>query len=180
MQKWRVNKFDLSDHSKRAFKRATSWYNKEVQTKGKDGLSSYEVAKRVKVEFGGVGPSARTIQRYANGGLAGLSPLKPGVKSDIPKWAYSALCTAFESYVRINQLNRRDDVLTLKKLAAKINETMQHNYRSKLLNRVLLSTAKYLDASKMEYCEDRRMDQPEEVEGRGEHGYGNNSRSITR
>jgi len=52
----------------------------------KDGLSSYEVAKRVKVEFGGVGPSARTIQRYANGGLAGLSPLKPGVKSDIPKW----------------------------------------------------------------------------------------------
>ncbi len=135
MQKWRVNKFDLSDHSKRAFKRATSWYNKEVQTKGKDGLSSYEVAKRVKVEF-----AAGTIQRYANGGLAGLSPLKPGVKSDIPKWAYSALCTAFESYVRINQLNRRDDVLTLKKLAAKINETMQHNYRSKLLTYVALIT----------------------------------------
>ncbi len=55
---------------------------------------------------------------------------------------------AFESYVRINQLNRRDDVLTLKKLAAKVNETMLHNYRLKLLNRVLMSTAKHLDASK--------------------------------
>ena len=48
-------------------------------------------------------------------------------------------------------------MLTLKKLAAKINETMQHNYRSKLLNRVLMSTAKYLDASKMEYCKDPRI-----------------------
>ncbi len=48
---------NLSEHSKRAFKRATSWYDQEVQ-KGKDGLSSYEVAKRVKVEFGGVGLSA--------------------------------------------------------------------------------------------------------------------------
>ncbi len=107
-----MNKFDLAEHGKRAFKRATSWYDKEVQTKGKDGLSSYEVAKRVKVEFSGAGPSARTIQRYVNSGLAGLSPLKPGVKSDIPKWAYSALCTAFESYVRINQLNRREDERT--------------------------------------------------------------------
>jgi hypothetical protein len=29
MQKWRVNKFDSSDHNKRAFKRATSWYDRE-------------------------------------------------------------------------------------------------------------------------------------------------------
>ena len=109
MQKWRVNKFDSSDHNKRAFKRATSWYYRELQ-KGNAGLSSYEIAKRLKREFDGAGPCARTIQRYANTGLAGLSPLKPGVKSDIPKWAYSSLCTAFKSYVRINQVNRIDDV----------------------------------------------------------------------
>ena len=111
----------------------------------------------MKIEFDGVGPSAQTLQRYAKWGIAGQSPLKPGVKSDIPKWAYNSLTVAFESYVRINQLNRRDDVLTLTKLATKVNETMGHNYKSKLLNRVLLSTAKYLDASKMEYCEDRRI-----------------------
>jgi hypothetical protein len=34
---------------------------------------------------------------------------------------------------------------------------MNHNYCLKLLNHVLLDTAKYLDASKMEYCEDRRI-----------------------
>ena len=33
MQKWRVNKFDASDHEKRAFKRATSWYAKELEKK---------------------------------------------------------------------------------------------------------------------------------------------------
>ncbi len=156
LQKWRVNTFDLSDHNKRAFKRAMSWYDWELQ-KGKAGLSLYKIAKRVKLEFGGAGPSAQTIQQYTNTGLAGLSPLKPGVKSDIPKWAYRSLCTALEIYVCINQLNRRDDVLMLKKLAAKVNEMMMRNYRSKLLNCMLLSTAKYLDASKMEYCEDRRI-----------------------
>ena len=156
MQQRRVNKYDVDDHSKKAFKRATSWYQNEVGKKSK-GLSSREIAEKVKVEFDGVGPSATTLQRYINNGIAGQSPLKPGVKSNIPKWAYKSLTVAFESYVRINQLNRRDDVLTLKKLVAKINKAMNHDYRSKLLNRVLLDTAKYLDASKMEYCEDRRI-----------------------
>ncbi len=56
MLKWRVDKFDSSEHSKRV-KRATSWYDREVQ-KGKDGLPSYKIAKRVKVKFGGAGLSA--------------------------------------------------------------------------------------------------------------------------
>jgi hypothetical protein len=123
MQKWRGNKFDLSDHDKHAFKWATSWYDWELQ-KGKVGLSWYEISKREKLEFNGACLSARTIQQYANNGLAGQSPLKLGVKSNIPKWVYSSLCMAFESYVCINQLNKRDDVLMLKKLAAKVNETM--------------------------------------------------------
>jgi len=155
MQKWRLNKFDAASHAKQAFKRATSWYSKELEKS--NGLSSYQISKKVKIEFDGVGPSATTLRRYAKLGLVGESPMKPGVKSEIPKWAYNSLCVAFESYVRINQLNRRDDKLTLKKLAAKVNEAMKHNYRTKLLNRVLLSTAKYLDASKMEYSEERRI-----------------------
>ena len=63
MQKWRVNKFDASNHEKRAFKRATSWYAEELEKK--NGLSSYQISKKVKIEFDGVGPSARTLQRYA-------------------------------------------------------------------------------------------------------------------
>ncbi len=103
----------------------------------------------MKLKFDGVGPAPSTIQLYAKKGLVGHSPLKPGIKSGVPKWAYNSLCVAFESYVRINQLNRRDDVLTLKKLGAAVNETLQHDYKSKMLNRVLLSTAKYLDALKL-------------------------------
>ena len=94
MQKFRVNKFDASDHAKKAFKRATSWYAKELDKT--NGLSSYQISKKVKIEFDGVGPSARTLQRYAKMGLAGTSPVKPGVKSDIPKCAYNSLCVAFE------------------------------------------------------------------------------------
>ena len=155
MQQWRINKFDATEHQKRAFKRATSWYAREKEKP--DGLSSYAISKKVKVEFDGVGPSPRTLQRYANDGIGGTSPLKPGVQSDIPKSLYKSLCIAFESYIRINQLNARDGNLTLNKLANAVNKCMQHNYRRKLLNRLLISTARDINASKLEYCEDCRI-----------------------
>jgi hypothetical protein len=87
------------------FKRATSWYAREKEKP--DGLSSYVISKKVKVKFDGVGPSAQTLQRYANDDITGVLPLKPGIKSDIPKSLYKSLCIAFESYVCINQLNLR-------------------------------------------------------------------------
>ncbi len=62
MQIWRVNKFDANEHKKRAFKRATSWYGRELE-KGSDGLSLYKILKKVKLEFDGVGPAPSTIQR---------------------------------------------------------------------------------------------------------------------
>ncbi len=80
IQKRQVNKFDATDHSKRVFKRATSWYKQELEKN--DGLSSREIAKRVKLEFDDVGPSAKTLQWYVDNGIAGQSPLKPGIKSD--------------------------------------------------------------------------------------------------
>ncbi len=60
MQQWRINKFDITEHEKRAFKRVTSWYAREKEKP--DGLSSYAISKKVKVEFDVVGPSARTLQ----------------------------------------------------------------------------------------------------------------------
>ena len=123
MQQWRINKFDATEHQKRAFKRATSWYAREKEKP--DGLSSYAISKKVKVEFDGVGPSPRTLQRYANDGIGGTSPLKPGVQSDIPKSLYKSLCIAFESYIRINQLNARDGNLALNKLADAVNNEQE-------------------------------------------------------
>ena len=97
MQKFRINKLAASDHAKRALKRATSWYAKELKKTG--GLSSYQIAAKVKKEFDGVGPHAATIRRYINANIAGMSPLKVGVKGDVPTCAFKSLCIAFESFV---------------------------------------------------------------------------------
>jgi hypothetical protein len=155
MQKARVNKLEQSDFAKRALKRATKWYAREVKKPG--GLSSYEIAALVKKEYDGVGPHAATIRRYLNNNLVGMSPVKPGVASDVPASSFKSLCVAFESYVRICQINSREGEITLKKLAARINEVLHHNYKQKMLQRVLSATAKDLDASTMHIAEDRRV-----------------------
>mgnify|MGYP006174168377 FL=1 len=82
MQKVRVNKLAMSDFAKRALKRATKWYARERNIPG--GLSSYQIEKKVKLEYSGVGPNASTIRRYVNANLQGMTPLKIGVKGDIP------------------------------------------------------------------------------------------------
>ena len=63
MQKVRVNKLAMSDFAKRALKRATKWYARERNIPG--GLSSYQIEKKVKLEYSGVGSNASTIRRYA-------------------------------------------------------------------------------------------------------------------
>ena len=155
MQKVRVNKLAMSDFEKRALKRATRWYAREKNIPG--GLSSYQIEKKVKQEYGGVGPHAATIRRYVNANLQGMSPLKIGVKGDIPPCAFKSLCVAFESYIRIMQINSKEGELTYKNLAARINALLHHDYRQKMLQRVLLATAKNLDASTMHVAEDRRV-----------------------
>ncbi len=64
MQKHRVNKLAISDYMKRAFKRATSWYSREL--KKPNGKSSYEDARLVRNKYDGLGPLTATIQRYVN------------------------------------------------------------------------------------------------------------------
>jgi hypothetical protein len=152
MQNVRVNKLAQSDFAKRALKRATKWYAREV--KKEDGLSSYEIAKRVNREYDGIGPAPATIRRYVQANLAGMSPLKPGVMGDVPPPSFKSLCMAFESYVRICQINSREGKIMLTKLAARINAVLHHNYKQKMLQRVLSATAKNLDASTMHIAED--------------------------
>ncbi len=155
MQKHRVNKLATSDFVKRAFKRATSWYSREV--KKPNGKSSYEIAILVKKEYDGIGPHAATIRRYVNANLSGMSPLKPGVKGDVPAWAFKSLCVAFESYIRICQINSKIGEITYKKLATRINTVLKHDYRQKMLQRALSATANNLDVSMMSVAEDRRV-----------------------
>jgi len=152
MQKVRMNKLAMSDHSKCALKRATKWYAREQKITG--GLSSYQIEKKVKREFDGVGPCAMT-SCYVNSNLQGMSPLKIGVKGDVPPCAFKSLCITFESFVRIMQINSKSGEITYKKLVVWINAVLHHNYGQKMLQRVLEATAKNLDASTMHIAEDR-------------------------
>ena len=86
-----------------------------------------------------------------------MSPLKIGVKGDVPACAFKSLCIAFKSIICIQQINSRQGEITYKKLAARINALLGHNYRQKMLQRILLATAKNLDSLMMHIAEDRRV-----------------------
>ena len=47
-----------------------------------------------------------------------------GSRGNIPKWAYSALCNAFDSYVWIMQVNSCGHKNTRQVLSAKVNAAM--------------------------------------------------------
>ncbi len=64
MQKHHVNKLAKSEHMKSALKRLSTWYACEKDKS--DGLSSYEIVRRVKKEFDGIGPHATTIWKHEN------------------------------------------------------------------------------------------------------------------
>ena len=47
---------------------------------GGGGLLLYQIAKKVKRGYDGIGPHPAKIQKYVNANIAGMSPLKRGVK----------------------------------------------------------------------------------------------------
>jgi hypothetical protein len=155
MQRHCINKLALSDFHKRALKRATTWYAQE-KDKPK-GLSLYQILQKVKKEYNGIRLHATTIQKYVKANIAGMSPLKPGVKGDVPPWAFKSLCIAFRSYVCIQEINSPEGEITFKKLLVRINKVLKHYFRQKMLQQLLFAMAKNLDASMMHIAEDRRV-----------------------
>jgi hypothetical protein len=88
----------------KAHKAATLLYDQE---RGKEnGLSVRAVESEIKKKFNGLGPSATTIYRYVvEYGLVGMLPRKPGPEGSISAVMDKSLCTAFGSFMRINQIN---------------------------------------------------------------------------
>ncbi len=97
---------------------------------------------------------AATIWHYINANIAGMSPLKIGVKGDVPTCVFKLLCVAFESFVCIQQINSCQGEITYKKLMARINKLLRHDYWLKMLQHILLATANDLDVSTMHIAED--------------------------
>ena len=144
---------------KKAHKRATLFYAAQLEKPKEQRLSAEKISKLVKKEYDGYGPSARSIQRYVNShNMPGNSPLKLGNRGNIPKWAYSALCNAFESYVRIMQFNLRGHENTRRILSVKVNAAMGIETNSnKLYYRIVRDTAMDMKAAKHNNVEDRRV-----------------------
>ena len=76
-----------------------------------------------------------------------MSPLKLGVKGDVPAREFKSLCVAFKSYIRIGQINSKDGGDYLQKAGNTHQYVLKHDYRQKMLQCVLSATAKRLDAS---------------------------------
>ncbi len=153
MQKFWINKLAALDHAKCALKRATRWYAQEKDKPG--GLLLRQIEKKVKKEYNGIGPCHTIIWHYVNANIAGMSPLKHGVKGDVPPYAFKLLCVAFESFVCIQQINFCQGKITFKKVAARINKLLRHDYWLKMLQRILLAMAKDLDALTMHIAKDQ-------------------------
>jgi hypothetical protein len=86
-----------------AFKRATLMYAREKE-KGKSGMSARNVTELIQNEFK-VDLCPQTIQKKVKEGNIGCLPLRRGPQGNIPEQHYSNLCLAFESFIRINQIN---------------------------------------------------------------------------
>ena len=111
VQSEHVAKKAAEEHYKKAHKRATLLYEEESKKKG--GMSASAVREAVLKSHDGFAPSKRTIKHHVRG-TAGCSLVKPGAKGKLPKLAFNALCVAFETHIRINQINGHDSDNTKK------------------------------------------------------------------
>ena len=97
----------IAEHKKKAHKRATTLYANELKKPSSKRRSSEVIAEEVREEYDGHGPCGRTIRTYVNSnGLVGTSPNSRGPKGSIPKWLFSILCSALDTYIQY-QTNQR-------------------------------------------------------------------------
>jgi hypothetical protein len=156
-QQNRANQKSVANHKKRAFKAATTLLASE-KLKGAGGLSANGVIDKIQVDYG-IKLARTTLSRYVREGDVGTSPKKPGNPGAISEWVFQSLCTAFSSFVKINQLNAREVENDRKNLKIRILRVMaKEQYVSgKLLDRILDETAIDLLSKVTENVEDRRV-----------------------
>ena len=113
-------------------------------------MSSRQVQDLIQEKYCGVGPSFRTIQRYAKEGLVNVSPKKMGSSGTISEGTYKLLCEALSSLIPINGMNARSSDNSRKKLMNMLVKTMdiQSSEAGKLLDWLLCDTAEDIHAEK--------------------------------
>jgi hypothetical protein len=140
-----------------AFKRATLLYAR--QREKPDRMSAQSVVDLIKNETG-VELSRRTIQQKVKDGKVGMLPLRRGPKGNIPECHYRNLCIAYESYVAINQLNRKLRACRPKQVGPLVHKVIygaDDGDWSVLFKRMQNDTAINLRRQKARNAEDRRI-----------------------
>lgn len=157
----RIAKKKKQDTKDKAYSYATGLY--ATERKKVKGLSAEKVAILTQEKFG-MGPCARTITREVNKeGRVNQPAPKVGARGNIPEWAFNSLCTLFELFISINQLNALDFLNNMTSLSILVNNTMRvpssdskHPNRW-LLRRILEHTGIELFVSKEKKAEERRI-----------------------
>jgi len=146
--------------AKKAHKEATILYDRERQKTNNGGMSVRKVEEFIKKKHAGVGPSRATIHRYVvDYGLIGMSPRKHGPEGNIPAMMYTALCMAYGSFLRINQINAMGSDNSRSKLLPILAETMNISVSSskELIKRLCRDTAIDMKCDKLSFAEERRV-----------------------
>jgi hypothetical protein len=110
-QQKHVNDLALQINCSSAHKRATTLYAQQVEKT----VGEKKFSELVYGEFG-VQINKRTIQRDVAAGRVGTSPLKPGTKGNFPALTFQHLANAFESFIKIKQLNGQGGDISKNKL----------------------------------------------------------------
>ena len=155
-QKDRSARKKSANHQRIAHKRATVVYAAERAKV--NGQSARDVCGQIERDYG-VKLSPRTITRYVKNGNVGTSPKKNGNPGTIPEFVFQTLCTAMETFMKINQVNGQNVENTRQKLHKRVCRVMgkENVVNCHLLNRVLKETAVDLLSKHTTNVEDRRV-----------------------
>ena len=156
MQQHRVNTAIEKKHASASHKRTTTILAEE--RKKPKGRSAQNVCDQIEREYG-VKLSRHTLNRYFKDGNIGSSPLRNGFPGTIPEFVFKNLCTAIESYMKINQLNGQSVENSRKNLHNRVMKVMgkeENIVSTSLLNRILQATAVEIFSTLTTNIEERR------------------------
>ena len=162
-QKHRRNRRRIRNQLDKATDEAISWYAREQQRPvGEKRKSADEISRLVKKANHGIGPAGRTIRMYVNErGLTSGPALRAGNKGTIPPGVFITLCSALETYVKINQLNGKGGEATKKFLGQRMKMCLKKGKMSTIpyhtVERVLGEIALNMSNTGADKVEERRI-----------------------
>ena len=122
-----------------------------------NGMSAQKVVDEVNKKYGTT-LSRKTISDYVKNDMIGTSPVKKGSTHIIPNDVFQLLLIAYESYIRINQLNSTTFTCGRKSLTTIVNTITNNLYCSHFLfNKLLAESAVDFIAAVVSPVEERQL-----------------------